>query len=80
MTGAKQGLLARSVSPLAQDIRYLIDNRVEPLDRDIVTLQEVSYVLGTWNRLSDRAIATALQELGAAGMGQSSVDGIRQSL
>lgn len=82
MTAAKQKLIERSRSELAQDLELLIEQRVGYFDRDVVTHDEVMHELGHLVRGKTRVqISRALTEIGAVSLGQHRVPGRpRQSL
>lgn len=76
MTDAKQELIDRSRSELAQDLALLIDARSGYFDRDVVTLDEVVRELGHAARGKTHAqISKALGEIGAVSLGQQRVGG-----
>ena len=82
MTAAKQKLIERSRSELAQDLELLIEQRAGYFERDIVTHDEVVHELGHLARGKTRVqISKALTEIGAVSLGQHRVPGrSRQSL
>lgn len=80
MTGAKQGLIARSHSVLAQDLLYLLRAGEGPFSRDLVTQHEVRATLPQNARISDRELAKALGEIGAVRLGQVGKGYERKSL
>ena len=76
MTEAKQKLIERSRSELAQDLALLISASSGYFDRDLVTLNEVMHELGHAGRGKTHAqISKALAEIGAVPLGQQRVSG-----
>ncbi|MBC9033014.1 bifunctional DNA primase/polymerase [Sphingomonas sp. JC676] len=71
VTASKLRLAENSRSELTQDLALAISDRVGVLDRDIVTLDQVTYELGHIARLKSRKQLTkALQEVGGIPLGQ----------
>jgi hypothetical protein len=71
VTASKKRLAENSRSELAQDLALMITERVGVFDRDVVTLEQVSFELGSIARLKSRKQLTkALHEVGAVPLGQ----------
>jgi hypothetical protein len=75
MTEAKLRLITGSKSELAQELALAIVERQGFLDRDIVTLDQVSCALGMLVRRTKPQLAKALRELGALSLGQQRIGG-----
>jgi hypothetical protein len=76
LTQSKVRLIAGSMSELAQELALAICERQGSLDRDIVTLDQVSCSLGAGSRVRTKPqLAKALKELGAIPLGQQRVGG-----
>jgi hypothetical protein len=75
VTDSKLRLIAGSLTELAQELALAICERQGCLDRDIVTLDQVSCTLGAVGRRTKPQLAKALKELGAVPLGQQRVGG-----
>ncbi|KMS55500.1 hypothetical protein V474_19415 [Novosphingobium barchaimii LL02] len=80
MTEAKKRLINRSATPLVQDVAFAIRERRGTLDRDVVTLDEITFALSDHGKVSPRVLGAALKELGAHPLGQQRIRDGRQSL
>ena len=80
MTEAKRALIKGSRHPILQEVEYLIQERTGPLDRDVVTLDDVIVAFDHRNRPTPHKLGKALRELGAENMEQHWVDGRRVTL
>lgn len=80
MTEAKKALIKRSRHPIVQDVEFFLEQRTGCLDRDIVSLDEVSVAFERGIRPTPHKLGKALRELGAENLEQHWVDGRRVSL
>jgi hypothetical protein len=76
-TPAKERLKRHSESPLVQELKELVDNRLWPFDRDVLTQEDIKSALKLrgHGRETPQKLALAMREAGFEPLGQHRVDG-----